>query len=265
MSDPYNPFSSDPANPYASPQVAMVAAPGVRWLQEPSPSLRQTGLGLSLVYYGIITMLICSLLILFFTVAGAVTGFSILAMMAVPPLFGIFVAFILLLVGPIVCLAVPEETGAKGLIVGSVICQVVNLVASVVNAIAPGLIPPPLLMVLGLCGIAANVLFVLFMKKLSEYIGRLDLSARANNVLIGIGVLAGLFVVVFVAALGTGFAVAVAGPAAMGRGAAPAAAAGLGMACAMLVGGLALLIAGLVVFVLYVNLIDGLRKALRGA
>jgi len=263
MSDPYGPFSSDPANPYASPQVTMTAAPGVRWLQDPSPSLRQTGLGLSLVFYGIVTMLICLLLIVFFSVVAMVAVSPMLLLLLVPAGLGILVASILMLIGPIICLAVPEETGAKGLILGSVICQLINLVGSVVNAIAPNLFPPPVLIVLGLCGIAANVLFVLFMKKLSEYIGRLDLAARARNVLIGVGVVVGLGVVLLmVTFLATGLAATTAGPAAMGRGAPPATFAQLG--CAMLVGVLVLGVGSLVVFLMYVFLIDALRKALRG-
>lgn len=261
MSDPYSPFSSDPANPYASPQVQMMVAPGVRWLQDPSPSLRQTGLGLSLVYYGIVTMLLCILLMLLVAVVAMAASSPLFLLLMLPAGLGILVANILTLVGPIVCLAVPEESGAKGLILGSVIFQLINLVASVLGAIAPRLLPQPLPVVLNLCGIVGYVLFVLFMKKLSEYVGRLDLAARAKNVLIGFGVLVGLGVVLLVGLLGTGFFAAAAGPAGMGRGAPPVAWAPMGLL--MLLGALVLGVGSLVVFVMQVNLIDGLRKALR--
>ena len=243
MSYPNSPFSGDPTNPYASPQVEMILPPGVRWAQADSPSLRQTGVGLTLVYYGIVTVLLSIVVI---AVGGFVAAAS-RSQMALGAVFilgglGVIVGSILNFVGPLVCLVVPAESGAKGLIVGSVIFQLANVIHSVVVLVAPRLIPETTSKVLNLLGLVAAVLFVLFMKQLSEYIGRPDLAARARNVLVAAAALFVIGVVVAVAIAAT------AGPAGL---------AGLGLLM------IVLLIGALIVFVMYANLIDALRKALQ--
>ncbi|MFP6691712.1 MAG: hypothetical protein VB875_01745, partial [Pirellulales bacterium] len=48
-------------NPYAAPQIIDITAPGAAWAAAESPGLRKTSLGLTLVYYGIIGVLVFSL------------------------------------------------------------------------------------------------------------------------------------------------------------------------------------------------------------
>ena len=256
MSDPYSPLSSDPANPYASPQVEMILPHGVQWVQADSPSLRQTGVGLSLIYYGIVTVLLSVIVMVMGVCAAAVAGgrFGRLAL-GVTALagLGVIVGSILNFVGPLVCLAVPAESGAKGLIVGSVILQLGSVTHTVLLVVAPGVISGPMSTAMNLLGIVAALLFVLFMKQVSAYIGRPDLAARARNVLLAA---AALFLT---GVLGTVASLATAGPEGVrslamdGPGALP------GLALLMMV----LAIGVLIVFVMYANLIDALRKALQ--
>lgn len=224
---------SDPVNPYASPQVEEKLSPGARWVSEMSPSLRRTGLGLTLVYYGIVLMILA-----FFGMGGAVALQSLPAIGAAG--FAVLAATLLMFVGPLVCLAVPAESGAKGFLLGSVFFQLANIgyaVAMHSAWLAPQISSPLLRGVLQLLGLVGFVLFVLFMKRLSEFINRSDLAQKARNVLVGMVVLIGLGVA------------AVAGPAA-------------GVPALSLLF-LAVGIGGLVLFVMYANLVNYLGNALR--
>ncbi len=217
-------------NPYAAPQTFDMTSPGAEWAVNDSPALRRTGLGLSLVYYGIITLLLTA------TVGAIVVPFLLpkAPMVLIVVGIAIMAGFLLLVIGPILCLAVPSESGAKGFILGSVTLQVINVAFSVAQQFAG--IPQALIPVTQLVSIVSAILFVMFMKKLAEYIGRPDLAKRAQNVLI-IGVV--LLLVAIVAA-----------------GA---------MAVNPMFGmlGLVLAVLGLMAFVMYANLVDALRKGIQ--
>ena len=238
---------SDPINPYASPLADLTPAPGERWVQDVSPSLRQTRIGLTLVYYGIVLVLLSILVLMFggFVAGGA--GDGVFPFVIGAAAMGIVAACILMFAGPLVCLAVPSESGARGLIIGSVVFQLANLSYVIVLQFLPVEIPAAVDLVLSLLGLVGTVLFILFMKKLAEYIGRERLAARARNLLITLAVLVALGAVVVAAAVAEaleGFPVGIPG-----------------MATVLL--GLVVVVLGLIVFVMYANLIDALRKALR--
>ena len=55
---------------------------------------------------------------------------------------------------------------------------------SIVYIIAPTAFPPIVFYVIGICPFIGFLLFLVFIKKLSEYIGRYDLAARSKTVLI---------------------------------------------------------------------------------
>ena len=229
---------SDPTNPYASPEAEITMAPGASWAQEVSPSLRRTGLGLTLVYYGIITLLLCVLVVMTGAVAAAAAGPRLGMLVMGVAGIGMLLGVILMFVGPFFCLAVPEESGAKGLIVGCVVFQLANITFGFMNWFAPDLLPPVGERVLNLLGIIGSVLFILFMGRLSAFIGRDDLALRAKNILILGGIMIGLVVlVVLMEALPV----------------AP---------ILRLVIGIVMIILGLIVFVMYANLINALRHAL---
>ena len=238
---------SDPINPYASPLADLTPAPGERWVQDVSPSLRQTGIGLTLVYYGIVLVLLSILVLMFGGFVAADAGGAVFVLVVGAAGIGMVVACILMFVGPLVCLAVPTESGARAYIIGSVVFQLANIGYAVLSQFVPVEIPLAAALILNLLGVVGTVLFILFMKKLAEYIGRERLAARARNLLVTLGVLVVLGTVfVAVAIVGTleelpeGTLLAVIG-----------------------VLGLVVIVLGLIVFVMYANLVDALRKALR--
>jgi hypothetical protein len=178
---------TDEFNPFASPQADMSGTLGAAWLQEGPRSLRRTGIGLSLVFYGIVVMLFAILAFLGTMSAAAIAGGVVGGVSTVLVLLAVLVGALLLCVGPLVCLAVPSETGAQKLIVGSVVLQSANLVfaiASLLEPFLPGSLPRAVILSLPLIGLAGQVLFVLFMKRLAEYVGRPDLAALARGVML---------------------------------------------------------------------------------
>jgi hypothetical protein len=214
-----------PENPYATSNIDALD-PGVEWMQTDKAGLSKTALGLTVVYSGIVLLLLCLISMLA----------TIFAPFLMPLVFGaIIIAAIMMFVGPIFCLSVPPETKAQGLIVGSVVLQLINLALTIVAFAGIELFGIQAFS--QLFGVLSAVLFVLFMRKLALFIGRPDLASRASNVLI-------LAAVVFL----VGFA------------------AGATMFWGAQVGGFLffiLAIMTLFLFVMYANLVNYLRKALK--
>jgi len=215
-------------NPYASPETLETSAPGVEWMQSGSPELAKTARGLSIVYFGIVLVLLSVI--------------SIVLMSLFPPLlflssFGFAVGILMTIIGPILCLSVPEATGAKGLITGSVLLQFVNLLLGMVSIFGFGL-PPAARAISSMFWVGAGVLFVLFMRRLASFIGRTDLASKARNVLIFAAVIVLGFLVIGVLQFS-------------------------GAPDVLGIISLPLLIFALVAFVMYANLINSLRKAIR--
>jgi hypothetical protein len=245
----------EPVNPYASPLAETMQMPASAGAEVASPALRRTGVGLTLVYYGILLILL-TIIGLFFSViflrmgplfkngqplipGGLPDNFTIIILVG-----GIssLVGCLLMFAGQIVCLAVPSESGAKGFIIAVIILQIVSIVqsfSSVILQFAPNLkIPEPVSIILNFTGLVGTILFVLFLRKLSEYIGRMDFMDKARNILV---------LLLFLFAVG---AVTVVGM----------------MLINPLFGflGIILAIGALFCFVMYVNLINALRKVLLG-
>ena len=221
---------SESPNPYASP-----VADTDDWVQSDSSSLRYTKLGLSLVYYGIVVLLL-SLIFSFLGPlalrAGGAAGLSLIGV----AVFGVMIGAFLIFVGPLFCLTVPAETGARDLILGSVVFQFGNVIQAVLQRFAPHAISVIAGLVLNVSGLIGAILFVLFMRKLAQFIRRGDLADRASRVLIGVVVVA-ILAFVLLGGMFAGFTVTV-------------------------LLGFVLLIGGLIVFVMYANLVNVLRKAL---
>ncbi|MCA9248683.1 MAG: hypothetical protein KDA42_16270 [Planctomycetales bacterium] len=209
-------------NPYAAPQVE-VAASG-EWLRSNAEGLSKTAIGLSLMYYGIILLLLWTILTIPMMFLGAAIRFPLGA--------GMIIASIMMFVGPVLCLSVPPETGAKGLAALSVVFQLIRVIVEFLPfvGIAPNIVP-------GLAqaaGILSSVLFVVFLRKLAQFIHRDDLTKRANNV---------LMMAVIAIALALGSVV------------------GIGPLPGLILIGVGIL--ALVLFVMYANLINALRKAIK--
>ena len=142
---------------------------------------------------------------------------------------------IMLIVGKFMCLATPEETGAKGFIVASIILDIISFCMSIATQFVEesGTIET----VGTLAGLAAQVTFLLFLKQLSAFIGAIPLAERAKLLLTLMATTVVLRIVAYLAALSV-----------------PALAALLA---------LAMVVVALVAFFMYLGLLDRLRKAIQ--
>ena len=141
-------------------------------------TFKYTRTGITLVYIG----LVLSVLSIF--------AFPLAAVLRAAPLLLLFPALLvasslLSMIGRILCLSVPKEVGAMGLIYAAVGCDVSSLFAAV-SPMIPGL--PNLSLFSGLLSVAAIVLFLIFLKKLAVFINDSESAARASSLLnVGIG------------------------------------------------------------------------------
>lgn len=236
-------------NPYAAPQSETAISPGEVWIRDHTGQLRIVHVGLSLVYYGIVLLILGVLVgVGGGLAAGQVPGVGGLGAVALVSFSGMGLAglgAIFWFVGPLLCLPVPSESGAKGTIIVSVVLQFANFVISPIMVVfdLPFELGPwgPLVegMIGPLAAVAGAVAFVLFMRQLALFIGQVELAVRSGRVLTG-GI---LLVVLWLAALASAFT-------------------GAAESFAMIFG-LGLLLGGLVLFVMYANLVNDLRKQLR--
>jgi hypothetical protein len=235
-------------NPYASPHTDPQLPMGTEGSPLASPGLQRTATGLGLIYYGILLLLLGIVIGMIAGIVVAVNGLkgNIVLFPLVLAGGGAFLGSLMMFIGQIVCLAVPPESGARGLIIGTVVLHaagfVISFAAGFSSAQAQAQAGPGAASQVNggagnLLGFIAAILFILFLRKVSQYIDRPDLASRASNILRLMLVIVALFVM-------AGILVA-----------AKAAFAPL----FMFVGA----VAALVMFVMYVNLINSLRKALR--
>ena len=215
---------SDSQNPYAPP-AATASARGIEWMMTDSAALSKTALGLSLVYFGIVLFLF-SIILTF----GVIFSPALIITIG-----GILIASIMMFMGPLFCLSVPAETNAKGLIIGTVVLQVINFTFAVLPA--AGVELSGFESFTQIFGVLSAICFVLFMRRLAQFIGREDLASRAKNILV-------LGIVFFLTAIGGIVSMIALGP----------------IAGILL---LVVLVMGLVLFVMYANLVNALRKALQ--
>lgn len=184
----------DDFNPYAAPTSSTMHPRAAEWLRAGDPSLQKVARGLGMIYTGTITIILAILgglilgLVMAFA-AGGGGGMFVFLVAGLAALIGI----IMVIVGTLMCLATPEETGAKGFILASVVLYIVGFCASVVGYLVGS---DPVSMVGTLASLAANILFLLFLKQLSEFIGAIPLAERAKLLLILWGVTVGLQIIV---------------------------------------------------------------------
>jgi hypothetical protein len=124
-------------------------------------------------------------LILIFATIGAMAAIrdprSVLNVIAVIGI-GSLLAMGLNFVGSFFCLSTPSESGAKGMIIASVIATIIAVVLNVGgSAGALKDVPPQLVNLLNL---VAGITFLLFLRLLSRFIGRYDLGRTAASILI---------------------------------------------------------------------------------
>ena len=260
MSSIDNPSSETPTaeNPSAPPTVEPLVPDDER-MQTWTGDLTKTGTGLTLVLFGILSVLVSGAVVIpgvvlagvgFLINWGNTTGsMSPLAWVgggvAILGLVGVLIGYLMMFVGPFRCLSAPAAARGRGLIIGSVVCQtlpVITVFGSFLLQISWLDLPAPTrggpfeIAIAGL-GLASQILFVLFMRRIAAFIGRMDLVAHARNILIGAALMASCFAI-------QGIAHLVArnpGDALAGMGA----------------------LAAFIVFVLYLGLLVRLRRAIK--
>lgn len=152
--------------------------PGEQWSQAGSTSLKRTKLGLSFVYFGIGLVVLSAFGIVYFMFATEVriTIIKILQL-------GNLVGYMLLFIGPVICLSVPDESKGKGLLFAAALCLSTNLVYSGTELFDPGYLTESMITFLKLAGDVGLVLFILFMKKLAIYINHSNLISKVTLLL----------------------------------------------------------------------------------
>jgi hypothetical protein len=193
----------DQFNPYAAPATVAMHPKAADWLRTQDPSLLKVGRGLGNIYLGIVLAILAviggAILAAIAGAAGAAAGgqqgaagglFIVVLIAGVAVLVG----YIMIIVGTLQCLATPEETGARGMIVASVIMAVMAFVLGVGRAFmgqkaAAGEFGPNEILnaASNLLSLGSQITFLLFLKKLAEFIGAASLADRAKTLLILMG------------------------------------------------------------------------------
>jgi len=242
-------------NPYAAPASTAMHPRAAEWLRSTDdPSLQKVAQGLGLIYLSIV-ILVGSVILMFvlglvLTAAegpaaprGALGGVPIVVVLGG---LAMIVGYLLSLVGSFMCLATPAETGAKGLITASVVLMVLSLVLNIANFFARSRGTEGLT---NLFSVIGGICFIIFLRRLALFIGATHLAERARNILIAL--VAGVAIIILMVIL------AIAGGLNAARGG------GGGLVAIAFFLGVVLVIGGLVVFVMYANLINNLRKAIQ--
>jgi hypothetical protein len=245
----------DQFNPYAAPATVAMHPRAAEWLQSPQdPSLQRVATGLGLIYLSILIILLTAILTMVLTVVLAqgagqrmAQGGGARVVVAEARTFGtiglmagiaFIIGYLLSVIGTFMCLATPAESGAKGWITASATLMVMSIVMQialfairdpdtirVVSSVQP------------LVGLVGGICFLVFLKRLAQFIGSDRLTRRAQRIL---------------TLLATGFALTVIMVALIVTGS---------LWAALLV--IVLLIGGLIVFAMYANLLVSLKNAIR--
>ena len=236
-----------------TPPTAEPRAPGIEWMQTATGDFTKTRIGLSLVYFGILIVLLAVAVL---TIGNVAAQYALYAphatrMITLAGTAGLLIGGLMIFVGPFFCLAVPAATRARGLIIGSVVCQALFLVTVTlllvsflpITLVTLGMVlAAPLISLIAI--FLSNIFFVLFMRRLAIFIGRMDLAERARKILTLTGVVIASF-------FGLGLVVDLMGPGFI------LVRPGSVLSIAILV----LLVVSVVLFVRYANLVNDLRLA----
>ena len=163
---------SEPFNPFAAPETRNDV------LAQPVGSYKELAgveRGLRLIYFGICGVFLSAM-------ATAVIAIAI-GPMARIGLAGVFISWLMVIIGPFFCLSVPSKSGAWVLI-GSILFQLTGLFLLIGLRTGADL-PPALQLLIQFSGVAGWVLFILFLMMVARIIVREDLRRRGINVLIG--------------------------------------------------------------------------------
>jgi hypothetical protein len=100
----------------------------------------------------------------------------------------------LVLIGRIFCLAVPRKSGCLGIIRGSVLCTLIGFLLMLI-VLAFLRYDPDLIAVffIPLFALAGEILFLIFLRRLADHVGRPRLARRARSILIAGLVISALY------------------------------------------------------------------------
>lgn len=148
--------------------------------------LKTVGLGLLIQAFGMSA-------VIGMTLIGVVLGFTGNVAIVTVALYGLLGVAVLgavaMLVGELLCLSAPADSGGKGLIIGAVVCHLIGWGIAAMNLISPPANPNMVLAaVSAISSLAYFVLWLLFLRKIADYAGQKELRGRVTTVLIGIPV-----------------------------------------------------------------------------
>lgn len=190
----------DTSNPFASPLAEVtVAERGV--MGEHPEALCKVRTGLSLVYYGICGILLSVLLLVIVSVLrvpGGMAGMGPMQIAMVLFAIAIMLFMLMMLIGEAFCIAVPAESGAKGLAVAAFLLAILPFLSGIAGVVIGRSGNPALGQMISNIGSLVQPLsllcFVLFLRQTAIFIGRRDVAGRAVRTL-AVGVLATLLTI----------------------------------------------------------------------
>jgi hypothetical protein len=174
--------------------------------------LSGTRTGLNLVYFGIITIIVAVILMIFAIIVGMGlgggrngAGLAFLGIGTIGAVVVILVGSIMMFVGQCFCLTVPERSGAKGLVMTSVVLQVCSFIigfgAGLAGGMNPGMGPGgqnPMMQggqfLNGILGLIAFFCFLNFIKKVVIFIGDREQQHYAQKVITQFAAIIGLYI-----------------------------------------------------------------------
>ena len=196
------------SNPFAPPRSTTGASSARSGGQDEISSRKLAGLGLLIQGWATVSIF---LLVVFIFVAsfiaaamergGGVGSPGLLVLIGLAAI-AMFIGAVVVLVGECICIAIPQRSGAKGLIIGAICCLAAQVVFAIIQVLADQgtsnpFRPAPfqsgpsagqmLLALMGfVTGLAHLICFELFLKKSSGYVRRDDLARQAMTILIGV-------------------------------------------------------------------------------
>jgi hypothetical protein len=196
------------SNPFAPPRSSQGVSTTRSGGQDEVSSRRLAGLGLLIqgwatvfVFLTIVFIVVASMIAAAMERGGGAGSQGLLILIGFAAI-GMFVAAIVVLVGECICIAIPQRSGAKGLIIAAICCLAAQVVVGVIQTLTDQgasnpFRPSPfqqgpsagqlLLALIGfVTGLGHLICFELFLKKSSEYMRRDDLARQAMTILIGI-------------------------------------------------------------------------------
>lgn len=166
-------------NPYEAPPT--VESPLVDPEAMARGRLRTTALGLKTIHAGILLVLIGWALMVPTTLLFG--GWLIVVAITGAVLLGI----VLVNIGPLFCLTVPDGIGLRPWVIATVVSQLFTIGFSIALPFLVG-VPMTMSIVAGATGLLPTGLFLIFLYLLSQHIQRDDLVARARNVFVYAGI-----------------------------------------------------------------------------